>query len=233
MVQGALNLLSSSGYSDKPLVRWLNKHSDHPLSAGKRWIVERYQFGVAMFDPAGLKARYELLTQWQGGNWVNYWTRTVPKPDGKGEYSSDPSDTRSLSGWMDNDSALVVNGLINPPEGTAGELLPGKLIHPSMYYALKSNLFAIVKEDKKEGNGDKRPSLSKPKKGRHFTVVPKGLGERLGGTERWERVDIEGVEDEVSAHLGLFIPAHNRGYEGFVERVGKKIFEWCNSDLSV
>ena len=89
----------------------------------------------------------------------------------------------------------------------------------------------MAKDSKKEDIGDKRRSRSRPKKGHHFTVVPKGLGERLGGTERWERVDIEGVEDEVGAHLGLFIPAHNRGYGGFVERVGKKVFEWCDSDL--
>jgi hypothetical protein len=78
---------------------------------------------------------------------------------------------------------------------------------------------------------DKRCSPTKKKKGHHFTVVPKGLGERFGGTERWERVDIDGVEDEVSAHLGLFIPAQNHDYERLVERVGRKIFEWCEEML--
>jgi hypothetical protein len=58
-------------------------------------------------------------------------------------------------------------------------------------------------------------------------VLPKGVGERFGGVDRWERVDVEGVEDEVGAHLGLFIPAHNRGYERLIERVGRKIFGWC------
>lgn len=58
-------------------------------------------------------------------------------------------------------------------------------------------------------------------------MLPKGLGDRFGGMERWERVDIEGVEDEVAAHLGLFSPVQNLGYEGLVERVSWKILEWC------
>lgn len=98
-------------------------------------------------------------------------------------------------------------------------------------YALKSseehNGINSTKASKKE---DKKcaSAQSKLKKGRHFTVLPKGLGDRFGGMERWEQVDVEGVEDEVGAHLGLFSPVHNPRYECLVERVGRKIFEWCD-----
>jgi hypothetical protein len=82
VVQGVLNLLS--GYSDRPLVRWLKKHSNNPFSAGKRWIVERYQFNMSMFDPQGLSVRYKRLTEWQGGKWVNYWTQTTSESQARG-----------------------------------------------------------------------------------------------------------------------------------------------------
>jgi hypothetical protein len=78
---------------------------------------------------------------------------------------------------------------------------------------------------------DKKSCIHKQKKGRHFTVLPKGLGDRFGGMERWERVDVEGVEDEVAAHLGVFSPTHNLGYEGLIQSVGRRIFEWCEDLL--
>lgn len=105
-------------------MRWLNKHSNDPLSAGKRWIVERYQFGIAMFDPPDLSARYKRLIEWQGGKWVNYWTQSVPRA----KIFSGPSESGSLSSeWTDNDSALVLNGMVSRPEdksnSVSGELI--------------------------------------------------------------------------------------------------------------
>ncbi|THV02250.1 hypothetical protein K435DRAFT_775738 [Dendrothele bispora CBS 962.96] len=67
----------------------------------------------------------------------------------------------------------------------------------------------------------------KAKVGRHFIVLPNGLGAALGGWEKWEKVTIAGVDDEVGAHTGLFIPSQNVEYEGLVERVGTRILEWC------
>ena len=61
----------------------------------------------------------------------------------------------------------------------------------------------------------------------HFVVLPNGLGDYLGGMDRWEMVPIEGVTDEVNAHLGLFFPHHNLDYPGLQARVAKRIFEWC------
>lgn len=61
----------------------------------------------------------------------------------------------------------------------------------------------------------------------HFIVLPTGLGQVLGGGEKWEKVLIGGVEDEVAAHTGLFIPGQNLDYDGLVERVGAKVLGWC------
>ena len=77
LVDRALSYFSN--YADAPIVRWLRTHSDDPWSAGKRWVVEHFQFGISMFDPLGLKTRYGQLVEWQGGLWVNYWTQTVPR----------------------------------------------------------------------------------------------------------------------------------------------------------
>ena len=70
---------------------------------------------------------------------------------------------------------------------------------------------------------------NKPKPARHFVVLPNGLGEFLGGYEKWEKVPIGGVEDEVGAHLGLFIPEHNHDYDGLVANVANRILGWCEN----
>lgn len=134
-VQGVLNLFT--GYSDRPLVRWLKKHSNDPFSAGKRWIVERYQFNMSMFDPQGLSFRYKHLTEWQG-KWVNYWTQTVPRAR-QGEQRDKTSNLSSE--WMDNDSALVLNGLVSsgPSEGRPRD--SGELIVAAFHIDLSTNLF--------------------------------------------------------------------------------------------
>ncbi|KAF9460411.1 hypothetical protein BDZ94DRAFT_1266177 [Collybia nuda] len=68
---------------------------------------------------------------------------------------------------------------------------------------------------------------SKGKAGHHFIVLPTGLGQVLGGGEKWEKVPIGGVDDEVAAHCGLFIRGQNLDYDGLVERVGLKVLGWC------
>ena len=62
---------------------------------------------------------------------------------------------------------------------------------------------------------------------RHFVALPTGLGAILGGGEKWEKVRIDGVEDEVGAHCGLFIRDQNLEYEALVERVGQRVLRWC------
>lgn len=179
-----------------------------------------------MFDPLGLRTRYAHLVEWQGGLWVNYWTQTVPRQiqnqpaSGEGSHitaqiSAQTSTTESL---LDNDNALFVNGIIPSgagdehaaPEGTMSQTTPQD-IEKQMQQAEKNKL----KEKNKKENG------------KHFIVLPRGLGHVLGGVDKWERVIIGGVVDEVSAHTGLFKPDQNLGYEDLVGRVEARILGWC------
>jgi hypothetical protein len=80
------------------------------------------------------------------------------------------------------------------------------------------------KEDKAV---EKQPRANVKLHGHHFVVLPTGLGQVLGGLQYWEKLQIAGVQDEVAAHMGLFIRSQNLDYEGSVERVGKRILSWC------
>uniref|UniRef100_A0A0W0FBF7 AB hydrolase-1 domain-containing protein n=1 Tax=Moniliophthora roreri TaxID=221103 RepID=A0A0W0FBF7_MONRR len=85
----------------------------------------------------------------------------------------------------------------------------------------------IEKERAKEVKAAARAAArekGKEKVGRHFVVLPTGLGAILGGGDKWEKVLIAGVDDEVAAHCGMFIPGQNLDYEGLVERVGGKSY---------
>lgn len=61
--------------AEDPFVRFLNKHSDAPVAAMSRWVVEYFEFGWAMFDYPNLLDRYEKLENWDG-DWVCFWTVT-------------------------------------------------------------------------------------------------------------------------------------------------------------
>lgn len=84
----------------------------------------------------------------------------------------------------------------------------------------EKELAKLAKRRAKEEKG-------KEEKGRHFVVLPTGLGQVLGGGEHWEKVLVSGVEDEVAAHTGLFIRDQNLDYDGLVKRVGGRILAWC------
>lgn len=188
------------------MVTWARKHADKPFTEGKRWVIERFQFGNCMFEPMRLKDRYTQLVVWQGV-WVNYWTQTVPK----GEHSAEADETRMNQQIADNDAALLEADVLpssNAP--TVGHT-------PSSSSSSKKQREAHIKNEKK--------SAVRP--GRHFVVLPTGLGEVLGGSDKWEKVLVTGAADEVAAHTGLFIRDCNLDYEGFVERVGNKVLGWC------
>ncbi len=159
-----------------------------------------------MFDPAGLKARYTQLVAWEatGGVWVNYWTHTVKAADHVHEsaHAAEP---------MDDDEALRVNGILPAPSDAS-------LV--SVSSAAGSDVGSL---DSKTGTS----SPKRKKRRRHFVVLPTGLGQYLGGLERWEEVPIAGVNDEVSAHTGIFIPHQNLEYEELVKRVADRVLEWC------
>ncbi|KAJ6457777.1 hypothetical protein C8R47DRAFT_169174 [Mycena vitilis] len=89
---------------------------------------------------------------------------------------------------------------------------------------------ARAKEMKRvEKQRAKAEKSAKGKPGHHFIVLPTGLGQILGGGDKWEKVVIEGCDDEVAAHCGLFIRGQNMDYEGLVERVGRRVLGWCET----
>ncbi|KAG5650082.1 hypothetical protein H0H81_000843 [Sphagnurus paluster] len=235
-----------SSHSDDPLVRWARKHADEPFSAGKRWIVEHFQFGSCMFDPSGLKDRYSRLVSWDG-LWVNYWTQTVPRTQDSKDIIGDATDRAEVAY---NDSALLDAGITTTSERYSHDPSLSPPVSPPPYYVptksetealakadrrtakdierqWKRDEKALKKEQKKRESDAKR--ASKVKSGRHFILRPTGLGQVLGGGERWEKVIIAGVDDEVAAHCGLFIRGQNLDYDGLVERVGKKVLAWAET----
>lgn len=179
------------------------------MSAGKQWVVERLQFSGAMFDPSGLKERYIRLVNWKQGVWVNYWTIT---PDGEG---SGPVDEELKAEQMAyNDNGLIESGIVESG-GAEGSL---SLIDQEWERETR----------KLETSGKKREKTKEKRKGgRHFIVLPTGLGRRFGGEQHWEKVIIGGVEDEVAAHCGLFIRGQNLDYDGLLARVGTRVIRWC------
>ncbi|EAU84023.1 hypothetical protein CC1G_11461 [Coprinopsis cinerea okayama7 len=195
----ALDFVASYTDPDDPLIRWFRKHSDDPLRATKRWILEKFQFGGCMFDPSGLKSRYLRLVDWEGGLWVNYWTLTVPK-DGDSEHGHDEA----------NDKALEAAGMLPPKEESRK----------------RNKLHKAPKPEDIQKQKQKEKSMSS---GHHFVVLPTSstLDFDFGGMERWEKVLIAGVDDEVEAHTGLFKASSNLDYDAFVDRVADRVMGWC------
>jgi len=261
-VDRALSFIAAR--NDDPFAQWLRKHADDPISAAKRWVTEHFQFGICMFDPAGLKNRYSRLVDWEseGGLWINYWTTTIPVLH---QHHSRVDSIEAIEApkldRIDNDEALVTNGIIPPPDiDTLRTSTPSTLkivtstgssynlpVHTVPTKAeVKASAKEVQKEEKarekevkqqekqlkqeekaraKAAKQEEKSRKAKPE--RHFVVLPNGLGGVLGGFEQWENVAIAGVEDEVNAHTGLFIPDHNLDYEDLVSRVSKRILGWC------
>ncbi|KAJ3882275.1 hypothetical protein F5051DRAFT_395011 [Lentinula edodes] len=258
-----------SSHSDDPLVRWARKHSNEPFSAGKRWVVEHFQFGSCMFDPTGLKDRYTNLVSSRSLLWVNYWTMTAPRSSNDASHSAvTESDGQQL--LDNNDEALIGAGIANPSENPLGSVQSSvepsassgnsmlldsvpeapvalgpktKSENKAYVKAAEKELRSQQKERKKEmkeiqknqkaaqkerDTHAKAATKEKAKGERHFVVLPTGLGAILGGGDHWEQVVIGGVDDEVAAHCGLFIPEQNIDYAKLVERVGLRIIEWCH-----
>ncbi|KAH8833448.1 hypothetical protein DL96DRAFT_1586123 [Flagelloscypha sp. PMI_526] len=219
----ALNFFSS--HADDPMVRWIRKHSDEPFGAGKRWIVEHFQFGSCMFDPSGLKNRYTKLVAWQSGNglWVNYWTqtpdreRTVKGHEGDEETAKEHKAEEQV---VENDVALIESGMANLPSPGAAATTPSSPTSPASPSGGKKSASKEKKLKEIQGKSGIKP-------GRHFVVLPTGLGQVFGGGDKWEKVMIHGVDDEVKAHCGLFIRGQNLEYDALVERVGKRVLGWA------
>lgn len=214
-------------HADSPLIRWLRKHSDDPLSAMTRWIVEHFEFGICMFDPVGLSERYRALESWNG-KWVNYWTE-VPAC-GISEESSDKGEEGEDEGGgaADTKGALPTNtadlaSLADVDEhSSAAETRDQAKARKTAGKALRKERA----KERKQGDTAVRPA-------RHFIVLPhtrNGPSDKVhfGSRERWERIPIRGVDDEVGAHCGLFIRQHNPDYDKLVERISDDIRGWLD-----
>ena len=213
------------------LARGLVAHSDDPLGAATNWIVEHFEFGVCMFDPPGLRSRYAELERWNGGKWVNFWTEVPAR--------SDPNSTSKDSSEHNDDVEASVEASNIIPHNTA-EI-------PAMAEAdtedRNGHAQSQASEERKQASVTLRrqreherahPACSRP--ARHFIVLPHARGARtgtsaaglhFGSREKWEKVEIDGVEDEVSAHTGLFIRARNTRYDELVRRVAGLVAAWC------
>ncbi|KAF9453367.1 hypothetical protein P691DRAFT_801186 [Macrolepiota fuliginosa MF-IS2] len=203
----------ASAQSNSPFARWVKKHSDDPLSAGKRWIVERSQFSGAMFDPTGLKERYVRLVNWKHGMWVNYWTQTLPRRSDGTPLIHEDEESKGVQAAYNN-YGLVESGIIESPAGGSS-------------LSEIDREWTKVTEKPKTAGVKSEVTKGKVKDSRHFIVLPTGMGRKFGGEERWEKVVIGGVEDEVAAHCGLFIRGQNLDYDELVERVGTRVINWC------
>ncbi|TFK47588.1 hypothetical protein OE88DRAFT_1811040 [Heliocybe sulcata] len=201
-----------SKHADDPMIKFLRKHSDEPFSAMQRWVVEHFQFGQCMFDPAGLRDRYRALETWDG-LWVNYWTETVPKPG-----IAPPTEAAKEK----EDEALELT------TAEIGGLSLGSEDQPT----------ALTKEEEKEREKrlkkaekelkkrrERERKALEPRPARHFIVIPGIFNAKA--KHRWLRVPIAGAEDEVQAHCGLFIKDTNLEYDSFVDRVGDLVKSWC------
>ncbi|PVG01563.1 hypothetical protein CPB86DRAFT_79377 [Serendipita vermifera] len=104
-------------HADDPFIRFLTKHSDAPVSAVSRWVVEHFEFGFAMFDYAELIDRYHRLEKWDG-DWVNYWSVTPGEEvdsdqggsgeNGEGDADRPPPPKKALkTKWETSPSAVL------------------------------------------------------------------------------------------------------------------------------
>ncbi|KAJ3814610.1 hypothetical protein F5876DRAFT_86316 [Lentinula aff. lateritia] len=235
-----------SSHSDDPLVRWTRKHSNEPFSAGKRWVVEHFQFD-----------RYTNLVSSRSLLWVNYWTMTAPTSSNDASHSAGTETVRQQL-LDNNDEALIGAGIANSSENPLGPVQT--LVEPSVSSSnsmlvdgvpeapvvlgpkTKSENKAHLKDAEKElriqqkerkkemkeiqknqkaaqkerDTHAKAAKKDKAKGERHFVVLPTGLGAILGGGDHWEQVVIGGVDNE------------NIDYAKLVERVGLRIIEWCH-----
>ncbi|KAH7910897.1 hypothetical protein BJ138DRAFT_48183 [Hygrophoropsis aurantiaca] len=224
---------------EHPSVRWVQKHRDAPLDAGKSWVIEHYQFGACMFDPKGLTKRYEDLLKWDG-LWVNYWTYTRPfAKDAADGDSGESRDTVAMlqSPGMSNADSLAESSIHEPPLASDMQRSSPR-IGPHTKSEMKAEqqemkrIESVQKKAEKELKKQQKKQEAeekKEKKRRHFVVLPDIMHHATLGAEKWEKVEIAGVEDEVAAHCGLFVPGQNLEYSALIERVGKRVLQWCDN----
>jgi len=248
-------------HSTDPFVLFLQKHSDAPVGAMSRWVLDHFEFGFAMFDYRDLWERYNKLQQWNGA-WVNFWTET-PGDGGTNEESGGTQDGKWTERWStDNGHPLVVGRrerAVSPSVVIEDEFERAmkKATEKERKRREKEESKRREKEEKLRLKAEKeeqerrrvemenairegqevtpeisiKPADSPPPSGQtstdngregpqHFITLP------WSSKERWLKVKITGVEDEVAAHCGLFIRTQNLEYDDFVARVGRVVLGW-------
>ncbi|KIY49194.1 hypothetical protein FISHEDRAFT_41332 [Fistulina hepatica ATCC 64428] len=199
-------------HENDPLVKWLNKHKDAPFEAGRQQIVERFQFGSCMFDPVELVERYKRLVA---------RVLTIESTDASATSSLVPS---PLSLGSSAEKSSSQSSCLGEHERVEKEAAKQARAEEKEW---ERQLKRIQKQRVAEEKALRKAEEGRSKPGRHFIVLPSGLGQVLGGADKWERVIIGGVDDEVNAHCGLFIRGKNPDYDGLVERVGQRVLSWC------
>lgn len=226
-VQGFVN--THADKLDKPFARWLTKHSDDPLGASKTWIVERLQFGSCMFDAKDLKDRYGRLVKWDWkGGWVNYWTITTGLEKEKARLKRLASETKEKGqGAESKSNQLTVDKKDNDAALKETVLTPTSESTPNLVPPVDDKIRGSSSSPTPGEKSPKRSRSPSPPSPRHFVVLPTGLGAYLGGADFWEQIIINGAEDEVAAHLGMFMEDQNLGYDKLVKDTAEKILGWC------
>lgn len=214
-------------------------------------VMEHFAFGVIMFEPRELIQRYKVLEEWNMP-WVNYWTVTIErtvmedpmdeKPthvDSSGKdfsrvESPVPVGNYASIGELYEDLESAGRG--EPSDRTGSSQISHSsdasehLKPPDGFVRTSSNSSQQSIEqgkDSKHDTGDSGRSAPKPKvtKPHHFITTPSHhLHAR--SVDKWEKVPVRGVKDEVAAHCGIFILSQNLDYTEFVENVATKVIGW-------
>lgn len=182
-----------------------------------------------MFDLPGLKTRYTELERWNGGKWVNLWTEVPARSgsDGKKDEHGDEEVKAEASGVIPHSTSEM-------PTMVEGEAEAAKESGDAQAQAAEARKQASASLRKQREREHTHPSsCSRP--ARHFIVLPHAhnaltgtaaAGIHFGSREKWEKVVIENVEDEVAAHTALFNRSQNINYDELVEKVGRLIVQW-------
>jgi hypothetical protein len=220
----------------------------------KRWVVNHFEFGSSAFDVSGLKERYKKMDEWDG-EWVNFYTLTVPKPKGKPE-ATERVRSHSTTELVPPAKSITTepNDVAQPSvtsHNTPASTIAPPHAHDSHHISLSERAYALLSPSQKETHASlQNPSFSlkasyfqtellkfgigmgmggdKFKEGvpRHFIVLPWALG------KKWTAVPVAGSLDEVDAHCGIFFRDRNFGYDTLVGKVADDVEGWIRQVMS-
>ncbi|KAF8324251.1 uncharacterized protein EI90DRAFT_3019622 [Cantharellus anzutake] len=109
-------------------------HDKHPFSAAYQWVSDYFEFGSAVIDREGLNERFTALTKW-GGDWVHFYTHTVPEGD-EGTKCSITSSFRSLKSFeLPHIGGLKLETQPFHPEHHAGSAAEGSALEFDLFKA--------------------------------------------------------------------------------------------------